>query len=79
MLPEEGFLHQIMDLVLKGQTWLWSKGSETAGPPLLLKVANLRDANSEPLRNEFLPPSAILDESDSPATVVAKTGGEHSH
>lgn len=67
-----------MDFFLKGQTWLWSKGNETAGLPLIFKVANFSDANSEPLRNEFLPPAAIFDQSNSQATIMAKTR-EHSH
>ena len=65
----------MMDLVVKGQAWLWSKGSWTVGPPLILKVANHSGADSEAPRNESSPASATLDESTSQAAVVAKPEG----
>jgi hypothetical protein len=57
------------------------RASSDFGPkesPLILKVSNISDANSEALRNESLPPTAIFHQSDSQATVMAKTL-EHSY
>lgn len=65
----------MMDLVVKGQAWLWSKGSWPVGSPLILKVANHSGADSEAPRKESSPSSATLDKSISQAVVMAKLEG----